>query len=53
MVGFVLPIFLGFRFLFVFCLFVVSFVCLCQVSYVPNVASVSRLFIPECLFGFL
>jgi len=57
MVGFMLLIFLGFRvvlcFLFVFCLFVLSFVCLCQVSYVPNVVNVSRLFIPECLFGFL
>jgi hypothetical protein len=37
----------------VLCCVVFSFVCLCPVSCVPNVASVSRLFLLDRLFGFL
>jgi hypothetical protein len=35
------------------CVFVFVFVCLRVVSYVPDVASYSGLFIRDCSFGFL
>ena len=46
------PVFGVVRVLF-FLVFCVVFVCLCSLSYVTNVASVSGVSIPNCSFSFL